>query len=110
MHSFTIKDNSDIRKFLEGDDSFLPASEILYLHSRPLLRPNFLTEVDDLLNFVFIKYGYSKIPDQYIKKLEEYGVRLGIALGKTLTEDVGKDIAFAIRDIYTMCKELENKL
>lgn len=102
---FTIKDNEKIRNFLNGDDSDPPTSELIYLHSHPLIRPSFLTEIESLVLEASAAIQAKKLQG---KVLEDF-TRLAITIGTQLpdiTQSNALSILLAIREIY----QLSNKL
>lgn len=111
MISFLIKDNEGISKFMEGNDSYIPISELQYLHTHPLLRPNFLTEIDDLIKEVGQKIIDKKISGKPIDELQEHAIDIGILLNTPIiSEDSGRKILFSLRKIYKLCNKLKEKL
>jgi hypothetical protein len=105
--NFTIEENEAIRNFLNGDDSYVPTSEILYLHSRPLLRPNFITQIQDLVDEVAVHVKNTGLKGQPITDLGICAIELGVELGKGLQEENLTKIAFTFRKIYKICKDLK---
>lgn len=111
MISFRIQDHDGIRKFLEGDDSHIPISELQYLHTHPLLRPNFVTEIDDLAVEVGHKIIEKKIVGKPIEKLEEIAISIGTRMhNPEISSEDAKHILFSLRDLYNLCLNLKNKL
>ncbi len=110
MYSFLIKDNEQIANFLGGDDSYIPTSEISYLHSRPLIRPNFITEIGDLIDKVGSKVEKAKLSGKPIDDLTSIALELGFAMGKPMDAEVAKQIAFSLRKVYKLCLDLDSKL
>lgn len=111
MISFLIEENDGIRKFFAGDDSYTPISEYRYLHDRPLIRPSFLTQVEDIAGLVS-----RKIVDNNLKsgvpteKLTKLAIVVGQNLDGPLTDDKIETILKALRDIYNICTDLNKKL
>lgn len=111
MISFRIQDNEGIRKFLEGDNSYVPISELQYLHTHPLLRPNFITEIDDLAIEVGHKIVEKKLTGKPIERLEEIAIAIGTRMHNPLIlDDDAKHILFSLRDLYNHCLDLKKKL
>lgn len=110
MYSFLIKDNQQIANFLKGDDSYIPSSEISYLHDRPLIRPNFITEIGDLISKVAGKIQVAKLTGKPISDLGDLAVELGIAMGKPMNDEIAKQVAFSLRKVYKLCLDLDSKL
>lgn len=109
-YNFLVENNDDIRRFFEGDDSYIPTSEIVYLHTRPLLRPNFITEVEDLIVKVAAKVAKFKVQGKPIQDFERYAIELGVAVGKGVDQKSAKTIALALRNVRNLCLELDKNL
>lgn len=111
MFSFRIQDHEGIRKFLEGDDSYVPISELQYLHTRPLLRPNFVTEIDDLAIEVGNKIVEKKITGKPIERFEEIAIAIGTRMhNPQISDEDAKHILLSLRDLYKLCLGLKEKL
>lgn len=99
---FTINDNEKIRKYLEGSDEDIPISELIYLHTHPLVRPSFLTEIETLVNQAAEVIEAKKIQG---RPVEEF-IRLAVTIGQTLPEINQTNapvILNAIRELYKLC-------
>lgn len=110
MLSFLIEENEGIRKFLDGDDSSIPISEYKYLHDRPLLRPSFLTQIDDLVKAVGEKIVSRKLTGKPVDDLTRFAISLGKQMDGPLTDDKVKTILLTLRDIYKFCNDMNLKL
>lgn len=110
MLSFLIEENEGIRKFLEGDDSSMPVSEYTYLHQRPLIRPSFLTQIDDLVKIVGEKIVKRKLTGKPVDDLTNYAIALGKNMDGELTDDKTKAILLTLRSLYVFCNDLNTKL
>ena len=101
--------NPDIKKYFEGDDSYAPVRELMYLHTHPLIRPNFLLEIGNLIDQVGTKLVARKVPpsSKIIRDLES----LCISLGQTLpdTEEAAGRMLPYLRDTYTICVSLNRE-
>lgn len=109
MISFLIEDNEKVKNFLEGDDTYIPISEYRYLHERPLIRPNFITQINDLVDKIAPRVEKYK-PMTAVKQMSEYAIGLGTNLDGELTDGKIKTILFIFRGIYILCKDLDEKL
>jgi hypothetical protein len=104
---YTFK-NTLIKKFFEGDDSYIPTSELIYLHTHPLVRPNFLTELSEMLTQAGKLIQKHKLT-HYSDRLMHIALRMGQEL-PTITEEQAKIILSATRDAYQLSNELITKL
>ena len=111
MISFLIKDNENVSKFLKGDDSYIPVSELQYLHIHPLLRPNFLTEIEDLVREVGEKIIQKRITGKPVEQLEVLAIEIGLkASNPLITNEDGKAMMISLRKLYKLCNSLKEKL
>lgn len=110
MISFLFEENEGIQNFFDGDDTYTPTSEFMYLHERPLLRPNFMTQIDDLVRQASIKIGKHKLTGKPIDQLIEYAVEMGQQLDGDMTEDKAKAILIAMRKLRNLCLEINSSL
>jgi hypothetical protein len=110
MLSFLIEENEGIRKFLEGDDKSIPVSEYRYLHERPLLRPSFLTQIDDLVKKVGEKIVKRKLTGKPVDDLTQFAISLGQQMDGELTDEKVRTILFTLRKIYVFCNDMDKKI
>jgi hypothetical protein len=98
--------NSDIKKYFEGDDSYAPIRELIYLHTHPLIRPNFLIEINNLAVEAGNKLIARNVPNtsSTIATLE----KLCIKLGQNLPESTeAAEIALPyLRELYILCNKI----
>jgi hypothetical protein len=110
MISFLIENNEGIRKFLEGDDGYVPVSEYMYLHNKPLLRPNFITQIQDLVDKVGHKIMKHKLSGKPVDKLEDIAIALGQNMDGELTNEKAAAVVMELRNLYKHCNDLDKKL
>lgn len=110
MISFLIENNKKIRDFLEGDDSCIPISEYRYLHDRPLVRPSFLTEIDQSVQDAGTKMISAKFPlavaKKYADELGKHAITLGKNLEGDMTDEKAKTILLALREVYRLSQKI----
>jgi hypothetical protein len=101
--------NDLIRKYFEGDDSYVPTSELIYLHTRPLIQPNFLAQLEELIlqtGKLLLKHNIKGYPLPQLEKLAiDIGQRLPI-----ITNESAPEILHAMREVYKICKEIQGTL
>lgn len=105
---FTLN-NQLIKDFFEGDDSYIPSGELMYLHEHPLVSPNFLTELEGLIlqaGGVIQKHNIKGYP---ISELEALAIEIGKYLPE-ITVDNAPLILKAMRKTYRISKDLLEKL
>lgn len=104
--------NPLIRSYFDGDDSYVPVGELIYLHSHPMVRPNFITEIDEIV----LRAGQIMVDlklTHYSDKLIEEGILIGKALkGDNFEIDYasGQVMLEAMRRVFNMCKDIIDKL
>lgn len=100
--------NLQIRQYFKGSDSYAPTSELLYVHSHPLVRPNFLAELETMINEasqVMVQRNMTGAPVQKFTALAQ-------ALGRELPELTDKNAAAVLgtlREIYKLCSTITGK-
>lgn len=106
--SFLIEENTNISNFLEGDDLYIPSGELIYLHIHPLIRPNFLTQIDDLVQKVGVKIIEKNVQGKVIEHLSS----LAVEIGTNLEDPEGKAVQLmkSIRELYQLCIHLDKTL
>lgn len=99
--------NPDIKKYFDGDNSCAPVRELMYLHTHPLIRPNFLTDITNLIDRVGAKLVSKNIPpsSKVIKDLEG----LCILLGQNIpdTSEAADKMLVHLRETYILCNKLD---
>lgn len=100
-------DNPMIKKFFEGDNSYKPTSELVYLHSRPLIKPNFIAQINDLVEVAGSKLVSRKVPanSKIVKDLEAIGIKLGVSMG-TLNPENPEEVLEHLRELYRLCLKI----
>lgn len=100
--------NSLIKKYFEGDNSYVPTGEIIYLHKHPLITPNFMTELSDMIK----KAGELMIKHKlahYAEKLTNIAIRMGQELPE-VNEGNAQTILETMREAYKLSNDLLTKL
>jgi hypothetical protein len=98
--------NPEIKKYFEGDDSCAPVRELIYLHTHPLVQPNFLIEINNLVlvsTDKLVARNATKA-SKAVQGLED----LCIKLGQSLPEDevTAENALIYLRDLYNLCNEI----
>lgn len=86
-----------------------PVSELLYLHIHPLIKDNFIKEIEAKVHSVV-----GKLTLENNRSLVERILELGIRLGKLMPEldngnrEVAQDVLEILRELYQRCGGLED--
>lgn len=100
--------NLQIKQYFNGSDDYVPTSELLYVHTHPLVRPNFLSEIEVLINKasqVMVERNITGVPVQRFTALAQ---ELGRQLPE-LTEKNAPAVLNTLREIYKLCNTVIGK-
>ena len=103
---FTLQSNEGIRNFFNGDNSYIPKAELIYLHTHPLIRPNFLNEIHSLVEEVAIIISTNNIKGQVIEKIQNIAISIGQAL-PSVNDSNAESILLELRELYKVCTGLK---
>lgn len=82
----------------------------MYLHSHPALRPNFLTQIEELVAKVWSDPEKIKVTsDVYLNKLHGMCLVLGTLIDKIDQENVHTFLS-ALRELYQFTKQMQGAL
>lgn len=108
-YDFSIK-NPDISDWLNRKSSNAPVREFLYLHEHPLIRPNFLSDVEVLIFETgqhMLQKNISGTPANKLLSISEtFASRLNTFVAGR-DEDSAKDVLESLRDLYTLCTRIK---
>ena len=110
MTSFSITNNEGIRNYLNGIDSYVPTQELIYLHTHPLIQPNFLGEIDKELREVSLLILDGNIRGAPITELITLGESIGSSFAGSITIENAEVILQALRSLYQLCKKIRRSL
>lgn len=99
--------NKMIRDYFEGDNSYLPTSELIYLHEHPLIKHSFLIEMEKLIN----KTSEFLVKKNYQGAMVNKFINLTISLGAelpTINKQNAPNVLEILRKIYILCNTLLN--
>lgn len=102
---FTIKNNQQIRDYFRGSDSYIPSSELVYLHEHPMIRESFLAEIEALVHTSAECLVTHKVQGALIEKFILSTQKLG-ALLPEVTKDNAPHILDELRTVYVLCNNL----
>lgn len=98
--------NSQIFDFFKGSDTYVPTSEFLYLHSHPLIKPNFLDQIEAMINKATIKVKSRNINGVLVNQLVQMTKDLGVELS-SVTEENAAQILVILRKVYSTCAVID---
>ena len=104
-YDFTLN-NQTIKSFFEGQGN-PPVSELMYLHEHPLLRPNFITEIEDMVKVsgeILEKKGLAG-NNATFNKFAETAITIGSQLPK-LTKTNAPIVLGAMKELYNICRKV----
>jgi hypothetical protein len=97
--------NVNIANYFNGDNSYIPSSELMYIHSHPLIRPNFLTDISTLINTVSVTMQSKGVTGMPVEDLAGYAKELAAEL-QSLSESNAPAALDLLRKIYVYCNNL----
>lgn len=104
LNDFSFK-NAQIKAYFEGSDSYVPSSELIYIHSHPLVKPNFLDEMEAIILKTAALIERKSIRGAVIEKLTNLTMQFGAEL-PTISQENAPKILGHLRGIYTICTGL----
>lgn len=95
--------------FKDNNDSFIPTNELVYIHTHPLMRPNFVTQIEQVVTETGELIIQKNLTGKPIEDLTQLAIKLG-KLMPDLNADNAKEVCLALREIYVFCITLQRKL
>lgn len=99
--------NQMILGYFKGDNSYLPVSELIYLHEHPLITRSFLVELEKLVNRTVETIARKNIHGRTLDKFVDATIKLGAGL-PTIDQQTAPAILNELRNVYMLCNELLN--
>lgn len=97
--------NTQIKAYFEGSDAYVPVSELMYIHSHPLIKPNFLDQLEALILQTSELIKKKNIRGAIIDRLTTHAASFGAEL-PTITQDNAPKILGHLREVYKICNGL----
>lgn len=97
--------NSQIKAYFEGSDNYVPSSELMYIHSHPLVKPNFLDEMEAIILKTANLIERKNIRGAVIDKITNLTMQFGAELPNISQENAPKILGH-LREIYKLCNGL----
>lgn len=100
-------ENTKIDEYFKGDDKDPPIDELIYLHTHPLVRPNFLVQLDELVIQAGIRLKAKNMTGYPVQEMIRIAVEIGKAL-PSVNQDNALKILVEMRNLYKLCTTLLN--
>jgi len=100
--------NGLIKAYFEGNNEYIPTSELIYVHEHPLIQNSFLTEIERMVNQATEVLIRKKITGVVIERFIEATMKLGAEL-PSITRENAPMILEQLRVVYKLCNNLLNK-
>ena len=99
--------NQNIKRYFDGDDSYLPERELLYLHTHPLIQPNFLSQIENMVqkSGELLLSRNVKEGSHWITELETLCIRIGKTM-PDLSLSNPKETLTHLRELYILCNKI----
>lgn len=97
--------NALIRGYFTGKESTPPVSELLYVHSHPGIRPNFLSQLELIINKTALHMANRNITGSPVQKFTHLTIRLGQIL-PGLNQENAAEALETLKQIYKLCVEV----
>lgn len=98
-------DSPRIKAYFNGSNSYVPTSELLYVHTHPLISPNFLSDLEAVILKAAVEIQRRNITGAPIDKITELTRSIGKAL-PSLTQDNAASLLGLLREVYVKCNQL----
>lgn len=93
--------------YFNGDNSYIPTSELIYLHEHPLIKNSFLVEIEKMIletSEVIIK---KNISGSIVENFIQVAIKIGAEL-PTVNGQNAPILLQHLREVYKLCKYLLN--
>ena len=98
-----------IRAYFEGKGTYVPVGELLYLHTHPLVKPNFLADLEMFINQTSEYLVARNMSGKPVERLTVMATKLGRLL-PDLNKDNAEQALDVLRDVYRLCSRLTGTL
>lgn len=97
--------NQKINAYFLGDDTNPPISELVYLHTHPLVRPNFINEIEDLVLKTGQHIQSKNIKGYPVESMAAIAISIGTKM-PTFNEESAPLILEELRKLYVICNQI----
>lgn len=111
-HSYDYTfNNSLIKRYFDGEDSYVPLAELIHLHRHPLMTPNFMTQLSEMIATAGKAIEKNKLGSYYTDRLQEAAIGIGKQLSGAeggLSISDGAKMLEHMREVYKLCLDLSS--
>src|SRR4051812_36030376 len=107
--------NTLIKAFFEGSNNYAPVGELVYVHTHPLVIPNFMTQLSEMIAIAGKTMEKHNIGPYYNERLSEIAIGIGRELSAydgvnaiQITVSNATAILEHMREAYKLCKDLSS--
>ena len=97
--------NQMILGYFKGDNSYIPSSELIYLHEHPLIKDSFLREIEQMIRNTTQTLKSRNTKGVVVQKFIDASKALGAEL-PTINQQTAPKILEQLRVIYNLCKSI----
>lgn len=101
--------NPDLKAWFASGEGEAPVREFIYLHEHPLVRPNFISEIEVLIHDTGLHIKARNISGSPVKRLVDAAETFSQALKAYLlgkTNDAARDVVEALKAVYKICTKI----
>lgn len=100
--------NALIKAYFQGSDEYIPSSELWYIHSHPLVRPNFVEDIEVLINKASQVIEAKNMRGRIVEDFVDLGQKLGRLL-PLKSEKEAEQALVVLRRIHKQCVAITGK-
>lgn len=100
--------NTQISDYFLGKGDYTPVSELLYVHTHPLVQPNFVDELEGLVLLAGQIIEKKKLRGKPVEDLHKAAIAIGQIM-PDLTKENAPKLLTEMRKVYTICSKLTGK-
>lgn len=97
--------NPLISKYFLGSDDYVPVAEFMYINSHPLIQPNFISQIEVIINETSEYLSRKNMKGGPVSKFVHLAQRLGAVL-PAHTEKQAAEALKVLRELYSLCKQI----
>lgn len=103
--------NPEIRSWFDRNSTAAPVRQFVYLHEHPLVRPNFIAELDVMIYETGAHIQAKNITGSPIKRLQKLAKEFADALTKFVVEKEegsAEKVLLSMRELHTFCRQVKS--